>query len=117
MEPLPTGYPIGDSVTMASHFLYGLPFPFVYTSTHPNHGCTLCSDCLIAGGLVFDHVMEVWDPPDNVNLSMCSARVIGRCTVKSLLSLEWKDLERLQFFIRSYDGRKVRSRISHIGVI
>ncbi|XP_075634718.1 uncharacterized protein LOC142607177 isoform X2 [Castanea sativa] len=42
--------------------------------------------------------MEVWDPPDNINLGMmCSARVTGRCTVQSLLLLGWKDLERLQF--------------------
>ncbi|KAL4610911.1 hypothetical protein ACB092_08G086600 [Castanea dentata] len=100
MEPLPARYPIGDSVTTASHFLYGLPFAFASTSTHPSHGCTLCSDCLIPGGLVFDYVMEVWDPPDSINLGvMCSARVTGRCTVQSLLLLEWKDLERLQFLV------------------
>uniref|UniRef100_A0A7N2KNH6 Uncharacterized protein n=1 Tax=Quercus lobata TaxID=97700 RepID=A0A7N2KNH6_QUELO len=79
MEPLAAMYPICDSVTMASHCLYSIPFPFASTSTNPNHGCTLCSDCLIPGGLVFDHVMEVWDPPDNINLGMmCSARVTSR---------------------------------------
>nr|XP_023893132.1 uncharacterized protein LOC112005114 [Quercus suber] len=76
MEPLATRYPICDSVTMASHCHYGIPFPFASTSTHPNHGCTLCSDCLIPGGLVFDYFMEIWDPPDTINLGMmCSAPV------------------------------------------
>ena len=91
MEPLATSYPIGDSVTMASHFLYGIPFPFASTSTHPNHGCTLCSDGLIPGGLVFDLVMEVWDPPDTINLGMmCSARVTSRshCTEFTSLGME-----------------------------
>uniref|UniRef100_A0A7N2KNI7 Uncharacterized protein n=1 Tax=Quercus lobata TaxID=97700 RepID=A0A7N2KNI7_QUELO len=85
MEPLATRYPIGDSVTMASHF------PFASTFTHPNHSCTLCSDGLIPGGLVFDHVMEVWDPPDTINLGMmCSARVTSRshCTEFTSLGME-----------------------------
>ncbi|KAK9998946.1 hypothetical protein SO802_018549 [Lithocarpus litseifolius] len=76
---------------MASHFLFGIPFPFASTSTHPNHGCTLCSDCLIPGGLVFDYVMEVWDPPDTINLGiMCSARVTSRshCTEFAFLGME-----------------------------
>ena len=76
MEPLATRYPICDSVTMASHCLYGIPFPFASTSIHPNNGCMLCSGCLINGGLVFDYVMEIWDPPDTINLGkMCSAPV------------------------------------------
>ena len=91
MEPLATRYPIGDSVTMASHFLYGIPFPLASTSTHPNHGCALCSDCLIPGRLVFDYVTEVWDPPDTIDLGMmCSARVTSgsNCTEFTSLGME-----------------------------
>ena len=76
---------------MASHFLYGIPFPLASTSTHPNHGCTLCSDCLIPGRLVFDYVTEVWDPPDPIDLGMmCSARVTSgsNCTEFTSLGME-----------------------------
>nr|POF24526.1 hypothetical protein CFP56_74603 [Quercus suber] len=37
------------------------------------------SDCLIPGGLVFDYFMEIWDPPDTINLGMmCSAPDLER---------------------------------------
>ncbi|XP_065619929.1 uncharacterized protein LOC112005114 [Quercus suber] len=93
MEPLATRYPICDSVTMASHCHYGIPFPFASTSTHPNHGCTLCSDCLIPGGLVFDYFMEIWDPPDTINLGMmCSAPVALYRVYFSWNGRIWKEI-------------------------